>query len=79
MFKTDGIPDTSLLLEKGSMHLNDLALRAFTEVSKGNLEDVFSRDQHVFIEKVHLPQCERCRQKLERFQHEQIDQRDLLE
>ncbi|OGN27870.1 MAG: hypothetical protein A2941_00805 [Candidatus Yanofskybacteria bacterium RIFCSPLOWO2_01_FULL_49_17] len=77
MFKTDGVPDNVLMLERG-MHLNELALRAFVEgEKKDELDQLFSRNQRVYIERVHLPHCLECRKRLEAIRLEKAEPDEL--
>ena len=78
MFRTDGVPDSSLILERG-MHLNDLALQAFAESEKDySLEDILSHDQKTYIEKVHFPQCEECRKRFEAIRLKRARQKEMI-
>ena len=76
MFMTDGMPDMSLLLERG-MHLNNLALRAFVESEKDSSLNILSHDQEAYIKKVHLPQCVECKKRLDSVRLQQAQQEEI--
>ncbi len=77
LFMADGIPDNSLILERGP-HLNNTALEAYKKITKGEIgDDIFSRDQLLYIEKVHFPHCQDCRKRFDDIGMEKADQQEI--